>query len=54
MDRVVISEELQQELEIYCTVTGQPVADVIEEVLRHWLATEGAKHLEDALAKASI
>jgi hypothetical protein len=51
--RVVITDELQHQLEVYSTVTGKPVADVVEDGLRRWLVMDGTKDLQKAIAAKS-
>jgi len=50
--QVFVSQELQQQLEIYSNIIGKPMPDVVEEGLRRWLATDGTKDLEKAIAAA--
>jgi len=47
----VVSEELQQEIQIYANIMEQPVPDVIENALLHWIATVGAKDFAEGHCK---
>jgi hypothetical protein len=53
MNGVVVSQELQQGIQLYANIMEQPVPDVIENALRHWLVTVGAKDLQKAIAAKS-